>query len=434
MKFKTSPLIQLLEHIESCAERVNSAHNVMSSNAAIIMFLEEAAFVEKSVASICSEWNKQLPLYEDKQVDYNHWINKLGTLISSEQNLEKYAFSYLAYKYGAPNLRSKNIVNLYTEEVYTKNGVKPSTLPAIETLQTTQISPSACSKALKPIIEILQKIKRLLDNPSQEQYKELGQRMLTDYLAEKGPDKNYELQRNTPPSEYISKMDTEIKRLREYYKTKGLNESWLKTLSKSTLEFDPATVGQIVFSMRTSWDEKDTMQFIVDYSYILLMNNHRIKLVGKLNTYAMPHEHPGYALTFDADKLKEFISENVRQDLFFNKLREVCESINEFQCKDYEFVYILYIILSKEKVLKENTSKNGFFNAFFPNKLNGKLETWRTYGRKISHTYNEYSQKKLSPIAHNNNKDSKYSEVEVLYDSFGKLKQKLPLLTDVEEI
>lgn len=434
MKFKTSPLLQLLEHIESCAERVNSAHNIMSSNAAIIMFLEEAAFVEKSVASIYSEWNKQLPLYEDKQVDYNHWINKLGTIISSEQHLEKYAFSYLAYKYCAKNLKDINIVNLYTEEVYTKNGVKPSTLPAIETLQTTQISPSVCSKALKPVIDILRKIKRLMDNPSQEQYKELGHRMLTYYLAEKGPDKNYELQRNTPPSEYISKMDKEIKRLREYYKTKGLNESWLKTLSKSTLEFEPTTVGQIVFSMRTSWDENDTMQFIEDYSYIILMNNHKRKLVGDLKTYTMPHEHPGYALTFDEEKLKAFLPENIRKELFFVKLREVCGCINEFKCKDYEFVYIIYIILSNEKVLKENTGKNGFFNAFSPNKLNGKLETWRTYGRKISHTYKEYSQKKLLQKAHNNNKDSKYSEVEVLYDSFGKLKQKLPLLIEVEEI
>ena len=78
-----------------------------------------------------------------------------------------------------------------------------------------------------------------------------------------------------------------------------------------------------------------------------------------------------------------------------------------------------------------NTAKNGFFNAFSPNKLNGKLDTWRTYGRKISHTYNEYSQKKL---AHNNNKKSQYSDPETLYETFGKLKLKLPSLIDVEEI
>lgn len=433
MKLKSLPILQLLEHIDSCAERVKSAHNIMSSNGAIIMFLEEATFVEEYMYSIYVQCCKHLPLYEDKGVDYNHWINKLEKLDLSKHNFEKYGFKYVAYKYGAKNLKDKNIVNLYTENVYTKNGVNSSIVPAIETLQTTQISLSVCSKALKPIIEILQMIKRLLENPSQEQYEELGHRILTYHLTEKGANKNYDLKRNTPPSEFISKMDSEIKRLHEYYKVKGLNESWLKILSKSTLEFQPATIGQILFSMRTSWDEQDTIQFIEDYSYILLMNNHRRKLNGDLKTYAMSHEHPGYALTFDEEKLKEFLSKNIRQDLFFNKLHEVCESINEFQCKDYEFVYILYIILSRERVLKENTSKNGFFNAFSPNKLSGKLETWRTYGRKISHTYREYLQKKLLPIAHNNKKESKYSEAEVLYDSFGKLKQKLPRLTDIEE-
>lgn len=418
MKLKTTPLLQLLEHIESCAERVNSAHNVMSRNGAIIMFLEEAAFVEECMSSLYDQWQKQLPLYADKGIEYNCWIKKLVTLIPSNTKLIKCEFSYFT---------CEDETTTSSEEP--KHEINSSILSALKTLQTTQISPSVCSKALKPVIDILRKIKRLMDNPSQEQYKELGHRMLTYYLAEKGPDKNYELQRNTPPSEYISKMDTEIKRLREYYKTKGLNESWLKTISKSTLEFEPATVGQIVFSMRTSWDEKDTMQFIVDYSYILLMNNHKRKLVGDLKTYAMPHEHPGYALTFDEEKLKAFLPENIRKELFFIKLREVCGCINEFKCKDYEFVYIIYIILSKEKVLKENIGKNGFFNAFSPNKVNGKLDTWRTYGRKISHTYNEYSQKKLTTIA----KESIYSEVEVLYDSFGKLKQKLPRLIDVEE-
>ena len=89
MKLKITSLLQLLEHIESCAERVNSAHNVMSSNGAIIMFLEEAAFAQECMTSIYSKWNKQLPLHEDKLVDYNYWINKLETIVLSEQNLEK---------------------------------------------------------------------------------------------------------------------------------------------------------------------------------------------------------------------------------------------------------------------------------------------------------------------------------------------------------
>ena len=208
MKLKSLPILQLLEHIDSCAERVKSAHNIMSSNGAIIMFLEEATFVEEYMYSIYVQCCKHLPLYEDKGVDYNHWINKLEKLDLSKHNFEKYGFKYVAYKYGAKNLKDKNIVNLYTENVYTKNGVNSSIVPAIETLQTTQISLSVCSKALKPIIEILQMIKRLLENPSQEQYEELGHRILTYHLTEKGANKNYDLKRNTPPSEFISKMDS----------------------------------------------------------------------------------------------------------------------------------------------------------------------------------------------------------------------------------
>lgn len=434
MKKTNLTLLQLLEHVESCAKSIKSSHNLMSRNTAIIMFIEETAFVEVCMSLLYQQWYKQLPLYEDKGVDYNHWINKLEMMTTSYTDLEKYAFSYLKYKYGVTNLRNKDIVKLYTEEIYTKNGVNPLILPVIETLQATQIPLQVCSNALKPIKEILKKINNLLDNPSLDQYEELGHRILTDYLAEQGGIKNHELKRNTPPGEFISKMDSEIKRLHEYYLAKGISPSWLNKMSKATLSFDPCVVGQIVFSMRTRWKTDESKQFIEDYSYIVLMNNHKRKLLGDLNKYKMPQEHPDYALTFDQDKLLKLLSEKILRDLFFDKLREVCGSINEFKCKDYEFVFIMYTLLVKEGILKHSTSKNGFFNAFSPNKFSGELDTWRSYGRKISHTYNDYSQKKLSPIVSKSNKKSKYSEPNILYESFGRLKQKLPRMTDVEDI
>ena len=85
MKLKSLPILQLLEHIDSCAERVKSAHNIMSSNGAIIMFLEEATFVEEYMYSIYVQCCKHLPLYEDKGVDRKEAMK----LVAKERGISK---------------------------------------------------------------------------------------------------------------------------------------------------------------------------------------------------------------------------------------------------------------------------------------------------------------------------------------------------------
>ena len=230
-------LLPLLEHLNQCAKRVMATHSTLGRNCAILWFIEECAFTEERLLFLYSEWKKKLPFYEDKDVDYDEWIEKFRSIFppsNADLKVENFSFTYLARKLGATNLRGKDIQKLYIEQIYVSNGFDSSSLQTIEHLNNTALSYSICSDALIAIIDILKKIKNLLMYPTHDQYMELGRDLMIEHISKTKGVKIAELETNTPSDEYFSVMDSEIKRIHTFYKDKGLSALWLKKMDKGT--------------------------------------------------------------------------------------------------------------------------------------------------------------------------------------------------------
>lgn len=430
-------LLPLLEHIIQSAKRVAATHSPMSRNSAIMWFIEECAFIEERLLFLYSEWKIKLPLYEDKDVDYDEWIKKLENIFSSsnvDMKTKNFPFTYLARKLGATKLRGKNIQKLYSEQVYVRNGFDSDFLQTIEHLHSTVLSYSLCANALASIVEVLKEIKHLFIFPTHEQYLELGRELITKHLYKTGGKRNSELETNTPSDEYFSVMDSEIKRIHEFYKVKGLSGLWLKKMDQRTIQLNPAVVGQILFSMRSKWNELEAKQFVEDYCYIVLMNCRKRKIKFDLDKLDILQERSSFQLSFRERDLDKLLSQNIDADCLYGKLKEVCSKIKDFKCHDYEFVYVIYVILENRRILVSQASKNAFFKAFSPSEIKIKKESWNTNGRKMEYSYKDFVNKNIPVSAPKNPKNPKYSNESILYDTFGKLLQLLPLLVDVEKI
>ena len=430
-------LLPLLEHLNQCAKRVMATHSTLGRNCAILWFIEECAFTEERLLFLYSEWKKKMPFYEDKDVDYDEWIEKFRSIFppsNADLKVENFSFTYLARKLGATNLRGKDIQKLYIEQIYVSNGFDSSSLQTIEHLNNTALSYSICSDALIAIIDILKKIKNLLMYPTHDQYMELGRDLMIEHISKTKGVKIAELETNTPSDEYFSVMDSEIKRIHTFYKDKGLSALWLKKMDKGTLQLDPAIVGQILFSMRSKWNESEAKQFVEDYCYIILMNCRKRKIKFDLDKYDILQERSSFQLNFREQDLNGLLSANLDNDRLYGKMKEVCNKIKDFECHDYELVYVIYVILKNRKILVSQASKNAFFKAFSPSEIKIKKESWNSYGRKMEYSYKDFTNKNICVAQSKNSKNPKYSDESILYDTFGKLLQLLPHLVDVEKI